>query len=110
MPHFEITEVVLVHHNTVKNDHHQNSRVLHTFVPNKLFGQLLVTSPKYSFKKIDLEFLYIKVWFTDQNSRQLETKDKIAINLISNFCVAYKKRWVQLNLGNLFLFLAKKHG
>ena len=39
MPHLEITEVVLVHYNTVDNDYQQNSRVLYIFAPNKLFGQ-----------------------------------------------------------------------
>ena len=30
----EITEVVLVHFNILSNDYQQDSRVLHTFVPN----------------------------------------------------------------------------
>ena len=34
-PHLEITEVVLVHCNNVKNDYQQDSRVLYTFVRNK---------------------------------------------------------------------------
>ena len=34
VPHFEITEVVLVHCNIVNNDYQQDSRVLYTFVPN----------------------------------------------------------------------------
>ena len=37
MPHFEITEVVLVHRNIVNNDY-KDSRVLYTFIRNKLFG------------------------------------------------------------------------
>ena len=37
----EITEVVLVHCDTVNNNYQQNSRVLYAFAPNKLFGQLL---------------------------------------------------------------------
>ena len=41
MRHLEITEVVLVNCNTVSNDYQQDSRVLHTYVPNKSFGQLL---------------------------------------------------------------------
>ena len=44
IPHLEITEVVLVHCNTVNNDYQQNSRVLYTFVPNKPFGTLLEMS------------------------------------------------------------------
>ena len=37
----KITDVVLVNFNVVHNNYQQNSRVLHAFVPNKLFGQLL---------------------------------------------------------------------
>ena len=42
----EITEVVLKHCNTVNNSYQQNSRVLYTVVPNKLFCQLLNISPE----------------------------------------------------------------
>ena len=61
--YLEITEVVLVHCNIVNNYYQQNSRVSYTFVPNKLFGQLLEISLKHfiSFKKIDSEFSYIEV-------------------------------------------------
>ena len=45
-PHFEITEVVLVHCNIVNNGYQQDSRVLYTFVPNKPLGSLLEISPK----------------------------------------------------------------
>ena len=40
MLHLEITEVVLVHCNLINNDYQQDSRMLYTFVPNKLFGSL----------------------------------------------------------------------
>ena len=43
--HLEITEVVLVHCNTVNNDYQEDSRVLYTFAPNKPFGSLLEISP-----------------------------------------------------------------
>ena len=43
--HLEITEVLLVHCNIVNNDCQQDSRVLHTFVPNKTFGSLMEISP-----------------------------------------------------------------
>ena len=46
MPYLEITKVVLVYCNIVNNNYQQNSRVMSTFVPNKLFGQLLDISPK----------------------------------------------------------------
>ena len=35
LPYIEIIEVVLIHCNVVNNSYQQNSRVLHTFVPNK---------------------------------------------------------------------------
>ena len=46
MPHSKITEVVLIHCNIANNNYQQQSRVLHTFVPDKSFGQLLDISPK----------------------------------------------------------------
>ena len=46
MPNLEITELVLIHCNILNNDYQQDSRVLYTFIPNKLFGQLLDFSPK----------------------------------------------------------------
>ena len=38
VPHLEITEVVLIHCNIVKNDYQQDSRVIYKLVPNKSFG------------------------------------------------------------------------
>ena len=46
MPHFEITETVLVHCNIGYNNYIQDSRVLYTFIPNKSFGELLDIFPK----------------------------------------------------------------
>ena len=82
----EITEVVLVHCNTVNSDYQQDSRAWHAFVPNKSFGQLLnISSKSFIFlKNYDSEFLYIKVWFTNHNSKPLETEDKISITLVIN--------------------------
>ena len=81
VPRLEITEVVLIHCNIVNIDYQQDSRVLYTFVPNKSFGQLLNISPKNCIflKTVNVEFSYIEVWFTDQNSRPLEIEDKINI-------------------------------
>ena len=39
--------VPLILCNIVNNDYHQDSRVIYTFAPNKLFGQLLDISPKF---------------------------------------------------------------
>ena len=73
-PHFEITEIVLVHCNIVNNDYQQVSRVLYTFIPNKSFGSLLEVSPSNHIflKSLRSEFQVIEVWFTDQNSQPLE--------------------------------------
>ena len=83
--YLEITEV-LIHCNVVHNSYQQNSRVSYTFVPNKLFGQLLDISPEnfIFLKTFDSEFPYNEVWFTDQNSNPLEIEDKINTTLIIN--------------------------
>ena len=41
VPHLEITEVVLVYCNTVNNGYQHDSRIFHTFIPNKSFDELL---------------------------------------------------------------------
>ena len=80
-PHLQITEVVVVHYNIVNNDYQQDSRVLYTFFPNKSFGQLLDISHKnfIFLKAFDWEFLYIQVWFTDQNSNPIEKEKSITL-------------------------------
>ena len=87
--HLEITEVVLIHYDIVNNNYQQNSRDLYALIPNQLFGQLLDISPKNLrfFKKNYLDFSYIEVWFTDQNSKPLDIEDKINITL----SITYKK-------------------
>ena len=74
MLHSEIAEVVLVACDIVNNDYQQDSRVMHSFIPNKSFGQLLDISPKnvVFLWTFDSEFSYIKVWFTDQNYKPVE--------------------------------------
>ena len=74
VPHIEITKVVLVLCNIVNIDYQQDTRVLYTFVPNKLFGSLLEISPTNHIflKTFNSEYNEIEVWFTDQNSKLLE--------------------------------------
>ena len=86
MPYLEITEIVLIYCNVANNSYQQNSGVLYTFVPNKPFGQLLDISPEnFVFKKsFESDFLYVKVWFRDQNSNLLLTEGKINITLVIN--------------------------
>ena len=83
VPHLEITEVALVHCNIFNNNYQQNSRVLHTFIPNKSFGQLLgISSKNFIFlKALDSEFSFIEKWYTDQNSKLLDIEDKTNIFL-----------------------------
>ena len=71
LPYLEITAVVLVHCNIVNNGYQQDSRVLYTFIPNKLCGQLLDISPKkfIFLKTFDSEYSYNELWFTDQIKR-----------------------------------------
>ena len=79
VPRLEITEVVLFFCNIVSNNYQQNSRILHTFVLNKSFDQLLDISPtNFIFlKTFDSELSYNEVWFTEQDSSPLEIEDKI---------------------------------
>ena len=84
--YLQITEVILIHYNVVNNSYLQNSRVCYTFVPNKLFGQLLDILPKnfIFLKTFNSEFSYIEVWFADQNFNPLDIEDKINITLVIN--------------------------
>ena len=45
VPHLEIVEFVLIHCSLVNNNYQENSRKLHTYVPNEPFGSLLEVSP-----------------------------------------------------------------
>ena len=84
VPHLEITEVVLVHCNIVNDDYQHYSRVLYTFVPNKLFGSLLEICPTNHIflKTFNSQRDEIKVWFTDQNSQPLEIEDRINLTMV----------------------------
>ena len=84
--HLQMTKVVLVHCNVVTMNHDdlQDSRILYTFVANKILGKLLKTSPtNFIFTKtFKSEFQEIDVFFTDQNSQPLEIEDRINLTLI----------------------------
>ena len=84
VPHLEITEVVLVHCDIVNNDYQQDSRVLYTFAPNKQFGSLLKISPTNHIflKTFNSEYDESKVWFTDQNSQQLEIENRTNLTMV----------------------------
>ena len=107
MPRLEIIEIieiidtnsiniiVLIHCNIV------NIKIQESCIHMSLISQLLDISPKnFIFSKtFNSEFLYIEVWFTDQNSKPLEIEDKINITLVFNQNTKYKKwRDIQFDL------------
>ena len=60
VPHLENTEIVLIYCNIINNDYQQDSRVLYTFVANKLFGQLPdISTKKFMFFKRLTQNFYI---------------------------------------------------
>ena len=75
----------MVHCDFVNNDYQEDSRVLYPFVPNKPFDRLLEISPANHIflKTFNSEYDEIKVWFTDQNSQQLEIEDRINLNMVT---------------------------
>ena len=75
VPILESVEIVLVLCNLFKNDYQHTSKVLFSFVPNKQFEKLMNISPCSLTMKNT-------VWFTDQVSKALETKDNVNLTLI----------------------------
>ena len=83
VPHLQNAEFVLVHCNSVNNDYQQDSRVLYTFIPNKLFGSSEISPKNHIFlKTFNSEYNEIIVWFTGQNSQPLEIEDRINLTMI----------------------------
>ena len=86
VPDLEIIEVVLLHCNIINKNYEQDSRVLYTFVPNRLLNRSFDNSNVNVIfsKTVNSEFSYIEVWFTDRGSKPLEIEDKIIITLVIN--------------------------
>ena len=84
VPHLQVTEVVLVYYDIVSNDYQQDSRVLYTIVPNKLFGNLLEISPTNHLflKTFNSGYNEIEVWFTDQNRKPLKIEDGLNLAMV----------------------------
>ena len=74
-----------MHCNLVKNDYQHTSKVLFSFPPSKLFGQLINISPHSltMVNTVNTEFSYADVWFTDQTSKALEIEDNVNLTLIT---------------------------
>ena len=60
------------------------TNVLFKFVPNKQFGQLINISPHSltMVNKVNAEFSFVEVWFTDQASKTLEIEGNANLTLI----------------------------
>ena len=85
VPHLEINEVTLLQCNLVNNDYQQDSRVCkHLFLINHLVNYYIFHPRILYLLKLNSEFLYIKVWFSEQNSDPSEIEDKINITLVIN--------------------------
>ena len=81
----QITELVLVHCNIVNNDYQQDSRVMYTLIPVKLFGQLQDISPKnYIFLKTFIQSFHILKHGLLITIEVLEMEDKINLTLVIN--------------------------
>ena len=80
----ESVEDVLVHCNLVNNNYQQASKVLFIVVMNKQFGLVINIAPHSLtiLNVTNIEFSFVAVWFTDQNSEQLEIEDNINMILV----------------------------
>ena len=67
VPKLKAVEFVLIQCNVGNNNYQQTSKVLFTFVPNKLFGELInIASHSLTMlSTTNTEFSFIEVWFTD---------------------------------------------
>ena len=84
VPKLESVEVFLIDCNLVNNNYQQAFKVLFTVVQNKQFGQLIYISPPSlpMLNTTNTKVSSIEVWYTDQNSKQLEIEDSVNITLI----------------------------
>ena len=85
VPKLMSVEVLLIHCNLTKNYHQHTSKLLFTFVPNKQFGQLINVSPHSltMMNTVNTELSSVVVWFIDQASKALESKDNVNLTLIN---------------------------
>ena len=84
-----------MHCNLVNNNYQQASMVLFTFVPNKIFGQLINILPHSltMLNTANTEFSCIEVWFTDQKSKLCENEGNVNITHTNNWVVVIKMRY-----------------
>ena len=82
----QVFQVVFVRCNLVDNHYQQKSEVLYTFMSNKSYTYLLNVEPSnlVFLKTYNTEIDDITITFTDQNSVEIETEDKINLALLIN--------------------------
>ena len=68
----------------VHNSNLQNSKLLYSFVPHKSFGKLLSVQPQELIRTrtTDSIFVYIEIWFTDQDNNPLQIEDTTNVSLV----------------------------
>ena len=73
-----------MHCNLVKNDYQHSSKVLFSFVLNKQPGQLvnILQQSPIMMNMLSTEFLYVEVWFINQNSKALQFEYSVNLTLI----------------------------
>lgn len=83
VPRIERVDTVLIHCNLVDNRVTHNSQILHAFVPNDSYGNLLSVTPNYPQNRFcrNASFNYVEVIFTDQDEKPLDIEDKILVEL-----------------------------
>ena len=101
---------MLVHCNIVNNDYQQDARVPNACLPNNPFGTLSEISPTnfIPLKTINSEFLYIEVWFTNQNSQPLAIEDNTNLNCLIKRYSYYKNALFNLTKRSNIKTLIKK--
>ena len=68
----------------VHNSHLQKSKLLYSFVPHKSFGKLLSVQLQELIrtKTTDSIFVYIEIWFTDQDNNPLQIEDTANVSSV----------------------------
>ena len=73
----EIAEVVLIHCDVVNNSYQHTSKVFYPFVWDRVFAQLI-----NAYHILAREFLFIEIWFNDQNNKPFKIEDKVNMTLM----------------------------
>ena len=99
VPKLEIPDVILMHCNVPNNSFQKVSKVLFTFVPDIKFGQLITIAPHslIILKTSNAEFLFVEIWFTDQNNRPLEIFFWFPHGIIPFICESRKYGYLRRN-------------